>query len=72
MTLFDKSDAPAKTIIALTDGNDTKSQVPPLKPLALRTNVAFTFIQSPLAIERPLAKRNSMLIFFGFFCTHWG
>jgi Ca-activated chloride channel family protein len=27
--LFDQSDAPAKTIIALTDGNDTKSQVPP-------------------------------------------
>lgn len=29
VNLFDKSDAPAKTIIALTDGNDTKSQVPP-------------------------------------------
>ena len=29
--LFDKSDAPAKTIIALTDGNDTKSQVPPVE-----------------------------------------
>jgi Ca-activated chloride channel family protein len=29
ITLFDKSDAPAKTIIALTDGNDTASQVPP-------------------------------------------
>ncbi len=29
INLFDKSDAPAKTIIALTDGNDTKSQVPP-------------------------------------------
>ena len=29
VTLFDKSDAPAKTIIALTDGNDTASQVPP-------------------------------------------
>lgn len=28
--LFDGSDAPAKTIIALTDGNDTKSQVPPV------------------------------------------
>lgn len=27
--LFDDSDAPAKTIIALTDGNDTRSQVPP-------------------------------------------
>ncbi len=27
--LFDNSDAPAKTIIALTDGNDTSSQVPP-------------------------------------------
>lgn len=27
--LFDQSDAPAKTIIALTDGNDTASQVPP-------------------------------------------
>ena len=27
--LFDASDAPAKTIIALTDGNDTASQVPP-------------------------------------------
>ena len=31
VTLFDKSDAPAKTIIALTDGNDTKSQVPPVE-----------------------------------------
>ncbi len=29
VTLFDGSDAPAKTIIALTDGNDTASQVPP-------------------------------------------
>lgn len=28
VTLFEKSDAPAKTIIALTDGNDTSSQVP--------------------------------------------
>lgn len=27
--LFDASDAPAKTIIALTDGNDTASRVPP-------------------------------------------
>ena len=31
ITLFDESDAPAKTIIALTDGNDTKSQVPPVE-----------------------------------------
>lgn len=31
VTLFQKSDAPAKTIIALTDGNDTKSQVPPIE-----------------------------------------
>lgn len=30
-TLFEKSDAPAKTMIALTDGNDTKSQVPPVE-----------------------------------------
>ncbi|MBK1880923.1 VWA domain-containing protein [Luteolibacter pohnpeiensis] len=29
--LFDESNAPAKTIIALTDGNDTKSQVPPIE-----------------------------------------
>ncbi|MCF7733484.1 MAG: VWA domain-containing protein [Akkermansiaceae bacterium] len=29
--LFESSDAPAKTIIALTDGNDTKSQVPPVE-----------------------------------------
>jgi Ca-activated chloride channel family protein len=29
VTLFDESDVPAKTIIALTDGNDTASQVPP-------------------------------------------
>ncbi len=29
--LFDDSDAPAKTIIALTDGNDTKSQLPPVE-----------------------------------------
>ena len=31
VTLFDQSDAPAKTIIALTDGNDTASQVPPVE-----------------------------------------
>ena len=31
ISLFDSSDAPAKTIIALTDGNDTKSQVPPVE-----------------------------------------
>lgn len=31
VTLFESSDAPAKTIIALTDGNDTKSQVPPVE-----------------------------------------
>jgi Ca-activated chloride channel family protein len=31
INLFEKSDAPAKTIIALTDGNDTKSQVPPIE-----------------------------------------
>ncbi len=29
--LFDDSDAPAKTIIALTDGNDTASQLPPVE-----------------------------------------
>lgn len=31
VSLFDESDAPAKTIIALTDGNDTKSRVPPVE-----------------------------------------
>ena len=31
ISLFDESDAPAKTIIALTDGNDTASQVPPVE-----------------------------------------
>ena len=31
VTLFDQSDAPAKTIIALTDGNDTASLVPPVE-----------------------------------------
>ncbi len=31
ISLFDDSDAPAKTIIALTDGNDTKSDVPPVE-----------------------------------------
>ncbi|MEM7600555.1 MAG: VWA domain-containing protein [Verrucomicrobiota bacterium] len=31
VNLFQESDAPAKTIIALTDGNDTKSQVPPIE-----------------------------------------
>jgi len=31
ITLFEGSDAPAKTIIALTDGNDTASQVPPVE-----------------------------------------
>lgn len=31
VTLFDGSDAPAQTIIALTDGNDTKSQTPPVE-----------------------------------------
>ena len=29
--LFEESDVPAKTIIALTDGNDTASQVPPVE-----------------------------------------
>jgi len=31
INLFEDSDTPAKTIIALTDGNDTKSQVPPIE-----------------------------------------
>ncbi len=31
VSLFEQSDAPAKTIIILTDGNDTKSQVPPVE-----------------------------------------
>jgi Ca-activated chloride channel family protein len=31
ITLFAESDLPAKTIIALTDGNDTISQVPPVE-----------------------------------------
>lgn len=31
VNLFESSEAPAKTIIALTDGNDTKSQVPPVE-----------------------------------------
>lgn len=31
VSLFDKSDAQAKTIIALTDGNDTKSRAPPVE-----------------------------------------
>lgn len=36
VTLFDGSDAPAKTLITLTDGNDTASQAPPLE--AARAN----------------------------------
>ncbi len=31
VNLFDSSEAPAKTMIALTDGNDTKSQIPPVE-----------------------------------------
>jgi Ca-activated chloride channel family protein len=31
ITLFAESEAPAKTIITLTDGNDTASQVPPIE-----------------------------------------
>lgn len=31
ISLFDDSDAPAKTIIALTDGNDTASDLPPVE-----------------------------------------
>jgi Ca-activated chloride channel family protein len=31
LTLFEESDAPAKTIIALTDGNDSASKVPPIE-----------------------------------------
>ena len=31
VNLFRESEAPAKTMIALTDGNDTKSQVPPVE-----------------------------------------
>ncbi|WP_193215027.1 VWA domain-containing protein [Luteolibacter marinus] len=31
INLFEDSDAPAKTIIALTDGNDTDSKVPPVE-----------------------------------------
>lgn len=31
LILFERSDAPAKTIIALTDGNDSASQVPPIE-----------------------------------------
>lgn len=31
VNLFDSSQAPAKTIIALTDGNDTRSAVPPVE-----------------------------------------
>lgn len=31
VNLFKDSDAPAKTIIALTDGNDTKSKLPPVE-----------------------------------------
>jgi len=30
VNLFEQSDAPAKTMTALTDGNDTKSQAPPI------------------------------------------
>lgn len=31
INIFESSEAPARTIIALTDGNDTKSQVPPVE-----------------------------------------
>lgn len=31
ITVFDRSDAPERTLIALTDGNDTGSEVPPQK-----------------------------------------
>lgn len=37
VNLFDKSEAPAKTIIALTDGNDTKSRVPPVEAARVAT-----------------------------------
>ena len=38
ISLFDGSDAPAKTIIAITDGNDTKSQVPPVEAARVARN----------------------------------
>ncbi len=38
ISLFDGSDAPARTIIALTDGNDTKSQVPPVEAARVAEN----------------------------------
>jgi Ca-activated chloride channel family protein len=38
INLFDESDAPAKTIIALTDGNDTKSRVPPVEAARVATD----------------------------------
>ena len=38
ISLFESSDAPARTIIALTDGNDTKSQVPPVEAARVAEN----------------------------------
>jgi Ca-activated chloride channel family protein len=35
VTVFDRSDVPEKVLIVLTDGNDTKSQVPPEKAAAV-------------------------------------
>jgi Ca-activated chloride channel family protein len=35
ITVFDRSDVPEKVLIALTDGNDTGSQVPPEKAAAV-------------------------------------
>ena len=31
INVFDRSDAPERVLIALTDGNDTSSKVPPIK-----------------------------------------
>ena len=38
INLFDQSQTKAKTIIALTDGNDTKSQLPPLEAARVAAN----------------------------------
>tara|TARA_R110000850_G_scaffold106369_10_gene217720 strand:- start:66 stop:791 length:726 start_codon:yes stop_codon:yes gene_type:complete len=42
INLFDESDAPDKTIIALTDGNDTSSAIPPVEASQVAKNRGIT------------------------------
>ena len=55
INVFDRSDAPERVLIALTDGNDTSSKVPPIKAAEIAKDKGI--VVYTVAVGRPARSR---------------